>query len=417
MWNTWQSQPLWLKVLIGLGLGLITGLVIPQWLAVEIKIIGDLFIRAIKMLIVPLIFVSLVTGVTAMSDMGRMGRIGLKTMGIYLFTTAIAVSVGLLFANIFAPGVGAPTGSLGDPQALEKTVSVKDLLTNIIPTNPIDALAQTNVLQIIFFALLTGLAINAVGEKAGPVRSFFISAADIIYKITDWVMQTAPYGVFGLIAWVVGTQGLDILAPLAQLILTLYAACIAHMGIVLTIFLVLIARLNVWRFLKGIRDAQLVAYSTSTSSGTLPVSMRCVESHLGVSRPVSSFVLPLGATMNMDGTAIYMGIAAIFVSQAFGVDLTFTNYATIVLTGTLASIGAAGVPSAGLILIPMVLSSVGLPIEAVALFAGVDRILDMMRTATNVTGDCMVATVVAKSEGELDMDVFRSGEAREPASA
>ncbi|MEO0411042.1 MAG: dicarboxylate/amino acid:cation symporter [Pseudomonadota bacterium] len=406
MGRKWQSQPLWLKVLIGLALGVVVGLVIPPAAAQEIKIIGDLFIRAIKMLIVPLIFVSLVTGITSMSDMGRMGRIGLKTMGIYLVTTSIAVSVGLLFANIFAPGVGAPTDSLGDPRTLEKTITIKDLLTNIIPTNPVDALARADVLQIIFFALLVGLGINAVGEKAGPVRSFFISAAEVVYKITGWVMETAPYGVFGLIAWVVGTQGLEVLAPLAQLILTLYAACIAHIGIVLLLFLVLIARLNPWRFLQGIRDAQLVAYSTATSSGTLPVSMNCVERQLGVSRPVSSFVLPLGATMNMDGTAIYMGIAAIFVAQAFGVDLTFTNYATIVLTGTLASIGAAGVPSAGLILIPMVLSSVGLPIEAVALFAGVDRILDMMRTATNVTGDCMVATVVAKSEGEIDLDVY-----------
>ncbi|MEM9288559.1 MAG: dicarboxylate/amino acid:cation symporter [Pseudomonadota bacterium] len=406
MWTKWQSQPLWLRVLIGLVLGVVVGLLISPAIANELKIIGDLFIRAIKMLIVPLIFISLVTGVTSMDDMSRMGRIGAKTMGIYFLTTSIAVSMGLLFAMLFSPGVGAPVESLGDPRSLEKTISIKDLLTNIIPTNPVDALARADVLQIIFIALLTGLAINAVGEKAGPVRRLFVSAADVIYKITHWVMEMAPYGVFGLIAWVVGTQGLDILLPLGRLIITLYTACIAHMAVIITLFLVLLMRLNPFRFLKGIRDAQLVAYSTSTSSGTLPVSMSCVEEQLGVSRPVSSFVLPLGATMNMDGTAIYMGIAAIFVAQAFGVDLTFVDYATIVLTGTLASIGAAGVPSAGLILIPMVLSSVGLPIEAVALFAGVDRILDMMRTATNVTGDCMVATVVAASEGELDRATF-----------
>lgn len=406
MWTFWQARPLWLRVLIGLGLGVVTGLLVSPEVAGHIKIVGDLFIRAIKMLIVPLIFVSLITGITSMSDMGRMGRIGLKTMGIYLVTTSIAVSVGLLFAIVFAPGVGAPTDTLGDPATLERTITIKDLLTNIIPTNPVDALARGDVLQIIFFAILTGLAINVVGEKANPVRTFFISAADVVYKITHWVMETAPFGVFGLIAWVVGTQGLEILAPLAQLILTLYAACIAHIGIIIAIFLVGIMRLNPFRFLKGIRDAQLVAFSTATSSGTLPVSMSCIENNLGVSRPVSSFVLPLGATMNMDGTAIYMGIAAIFVAQAFGVDLTFVDYTTIVLTGTLASIGAAGVPSAGLILIPMVLSSVGLPIEAVALFAGVDRVLDMMRTMTNVTGDCMVATVVAASEGEMDRETY-----------
>lgn len=406
MWSFWQSRPLWLRVLIGLVLGVITGLLVTPAVAEHIKIIGDLFIRAIKMLIVPLIFVSLVTGITSMSDMGRMGRIGAKTMGIYLLTTSIAVSVGLLFANLFAPGVGTPTDTLGDPAALDRTITIKSLLLGIIPTNPVDAMARGDVLQIIFFALLTGLGINAVGEKANPVRNVFISAAEVVYKITHWVMETAPYGVFGLIAWVVGTQGLEILAPLARLILTLYAACAAHIGIIICIFLVGVMRLNPLRFFSGIRDAQLVAFSTATSSGTLPVSMNCIERNLGVSRPVSSFVLPLGATMNMDGTAIYMGIAAIFVAQAFGIDLTLLDYATIVLTGTLASIGAAGVPSAGLILIPMVLSSVGLPIEAVALFAGVDRVLDMMRTMTNVTGDCMVATVVAASEGELDQHTY-----------
>ncbi|MEM9877876.1 MAG: dicarboxylate/amino acid:cation symporter [Pseudomonadota bacterium] len=405
MWSAWQNRPLWLRVLIGLALGLIVGLIIPPSIAQQIKIIGDLFIRAIKMLIVPLIFVSLVTGISSMSDMGRMGRIGLKTMGIYFLTTAIAVSIGLIFASIFKPGLGAPIDAVGSA-GLDRSITISGLLLGIIPTNPIDAMARGDVLQVIFFALLTGLGINAAGEKAGPVRSFFISASEVVYKITHWVMETAPFGVFGLIAWVVGTQGIDVLAPLASLILTLYAACIAHIAVILGIFLIALMRLSPWRFLRGVRDAQLVAYSTATSSGTLPVSMSCVEEKLGVSRPVSSFVLPLGATMNMDGTAIYMGIAALFVAQGAGVDLGMLDYATIVLTGTLASVGAAGVPSAGLILIPMVLSSVGLPIEAVALFAGVDRILDMMRTMTNVTGDCMVATVVSASEGELDREIY-----------
>ncbi|RME67338.1 MAG: dicarboxylate/amino acid:cation symporter, partial [Alphaproteobacteria bacterium] len=312
---------------------------------------------------------------------------------------------GLVWANLLRPGAGVAIAGL-DAAAPTDALSLADLVLGIVPANPIEAMATGNVLQVIFFALLTGLAINAVGEAAAPLRRFFNAAAEIVYKITHWVMEAAPYGVFALIAWVAGTNGIAVLRPLAMLIVTLYVACLVHMALVSGLLVGVLARLNLWQFLRGIRDAQLVAFSTSTSSGTLPVTLTCAQENLGISRGVSSFVLPVGATMNMDGTAIYMGIAAVFTAQAVGVTLDMADYGAIILSGTLASIGAAGVPSAGLILIPLVLSSVGLPVEAIAVIAGIDRVLDMMRTATNVTGDAAVATVVAKSEGELDEAVF-----------
>lgn len=405
MFGKWQALPLWARVLAGLGAGLVCGLILGP-AAENLKPIGDLFIQAIKMLIVPLIFISLIVGVTSMEDMARMGRIGVKTIGLYLLTTAIAVAGGLIWANLLAPGQGVALAGLEAPAVPPGEISLIDLVLGIVPGNPIEAMATGNVLQVIFFALLTGLAINAVGAPAQPVRQFFNAAADVIYKITHWVMETAPYGVFALIAWVAGTNGIGVLKPLAMLILTLYGACLVHMLVVSGLLVGGLARLNVRSFFRGIRDAQLVAYSTSTSSGTLPVTLTCAQENLGISRGVSSFVLPVGATMNMDGTALYMGIIAVFTAQAIGVPLGIADYGAIILTATLASIGTAGVPSAGLIMIPLVLGTVGLPIEVIALVAGIDRVLDMMRTATNVTGDAAIATVVAKSEGELDKAVY-----------
>jgi Na+/H+-dicarboxylate symporter len=250
-----------------------------------------------------------------------------------------------------------------------------------------------------------------VGEEARPLRTLLASANAAIVRITMWVLETAPFGVFAMMAWVVGRQGLDVLVPLLKLIVCLYAACLLHMLVVSGALVGLWARLNLVRFFRGILDALLVAYSTATSNGTLPVTLRCAEQNLGVSRSTAAFVVSVGATINMDGTAIYMGLFALFTAQAFGVDLGFAQYAAIVLTGTLAAVGAAGIPSASLVLIPMVLGSAGLPAEAVALVLGVDRILDMMRTTVNVAGDAIVAVVVGKSEGALDLDVF-NGRAR-----
>jgi Na+/H+-dicarboxylate symporter len=401
----WFAIPLWKRVFGALLAGIIFGLIAGQDAAL-IKPVGDIFIRLIKMLVVPLIFVSLISGVTAMEDVSKLGRLGVKTIGTFFVTSALAVTTGLVMANLIGPGIGAPSEGLELPGVAPAQVTAVDTLLNIIPTNPVQALADGTVLQIIFFALLVGFAIKKVGSAADPVRHFFNGATEVILRITHWVMEFTPFGVFALIASVVGTTGLGVLQSLGWLALTLYAASIFHMLVVPTLLVGLVARLNIFQFYRGIFDAQLVAFSTSTSAGTLPVTMSCLQENIGVSRSVASFVLPMGATVNMDGTAIYLGIVAVFATQMFGMDLTMAQYGTVILTCTLISIGTAAVPSASLALMPMVLTPIGMPVEIVGLVATVDRPMDMMRTLTNVTGDAAVATTVAKSEGELDSEIF-----------
>jgi len=277
-----------------------------------------------------------------------------------------------------------------------------------VPSNPIGAFASGSVLQIIVFSIFFGLAINLAGEKATPVAKFFEAFAEVMYKLTAIIMEMAPYGVFALMAWVSGEYGLSVLLPLLRVILGVYVGCLIHSLVTYGGAIALLGRLNPIQFFKGILDAQAVAFTTTSSSGTLPATLECTQKNLGVSRSVSSFVLPLGATINMDGTALYQGICALFVAQAYGVDLTFANYMTIVLTSTLASIGTAGVPGAGLVMLSLVLSSVGLPLEGVAMIAGIDRILDMARTTLNVTGDAMVSVLIAKSENELDVNIYQA---------
>jgi len=397
---------LWAKILIGLVAGMIVGIILgPR--AEYLKPIGTLFINAIKMLIVPLIFSSLVVGVTSMKDPKKMGRVGLKTLGLYLGTTAIAITIGLIIGTILQPGVGLDFESV-EKVAPQESPSFVDTLVNLIPQNPVGALAGGNVLQIIVFSIFLGLAINFTGEKGKPLANFFESLAEVMYKLTAMVMQMAPYGVFALMAWVAGKYGLSVLLPLIRVILGVYIGCVIHAIFTLGGAITLLARLNPIQFFKGIFDAQVVAFTTTSSSGTLPVTMSCAQENLGVSKSVSSFVLPLGATINMDGTALYQGVSALFVAQAYGIDLNFGSYITIILTSTLASIGTAGVPGAGLIMLSLVLSSVGLPLEGVAIIAGIDRVLDMARTAINVTGDAMVSLLIAKSENELDVEVYNA---------
>ena len=401
----WTNLKLWHKILIALVAGVVVGVIWGPG-AENIKPIGTVFISLIKMLIVPLVFSSLVVGVCSMEDTKKMGRIGLKAFVLYLATTAIAITIGLLVGTILQPGVGI------DMQAAEaitakEAPSFISTLVGIIPQNPVGAMSAGNILQIIVFAILLGIAINLAGEKAEPVKQVFESFSEIMYKLTHMVMLLAPYGVFALMAWVAGKYGLDVLLPLGKVIFGVYLACILHVLLTLTGGgIVLLGRLNPVRYWRGIIDAQAVAFTTTSSSGTLPVSISCARENLGVSKGMSSFVLPLGATINMDGTAIYQGVAALFIAQAFGVDLGTGDYITIILTSTLASIGAAGVPGAGLIMLSLVLTSVGLPLEGLAIIAGIDRILDMARTTVNVTGDLMVSVLVSKSEGELDLETY-----------
>lgn len=393
------------KILIGLCLGVIAGLIIGTLELVGfaqnwIKPFGALFINLIKMIIVPLVLTSLVVGAASVGDIKKLGRMGGKTVTYYLVTTAIAVTIGLILGNIFVPGAGIELPVDAKYQGKEAPALV-DVLLGIVPTNPIKALVDGNMLQIIVFALFLGVGITALGEKARSVKEFFEGFAEVMYKITAIVMKFAPYGVFALITPVVAVNGPKVLIPLAKVIIAVYLGCIIHALVVYSPAVKTIGKLSPLQFFKGIFPAQLIAFSTCSSSATLPVTMQNTEENLGVSNDVASFVLPLGATMNMDGTAIYQGVCALFVAQVYGIDLSLGQQLTIVVTGALASIGAAGVPGAGLIMLTMVLTSVGLPLDAIALIAGIDRVLDMARTTLNVTGDASAAVIVAASENEL----------------
>jgi Na+/H+-dicarboxylate symporter len=389
------------QILIAFVVAIVLGVLVGPSIEV-VKPLGDLFLRLIKFVIVPLVLASLVVGVASTGDLGRLGRMGGKTVMFYLVTTAIAVTLGLLLGHVFAPGTGLELSSPTTTVEAKETEGIIATLLAIVPINPVEALVEGNMLQIIFFAIFLGLGITLVGEKARPLHLFFESLAEVMYRITGIVMRFAPIGVFGLIAPTVGKYGLSILLPLIKIILVLAVGCILHALIVYSIAVKAFAKMNPITFFKGIAPASLVAFSTSSSAGTLPVTIKSAEDNLGVSKRVSSFVLPLGATVNMDGTAMYQGICALFVAQFFGIDLTFVQQLTIVLTATLASIGAAGVPGAGLIMLTMVFTSVGLPLEGIALIAGIDRVLDMFRTSLNVTGDGAASVVVAASEGELN---------------
>ncbi len=388
------------KILIGFIIGIILGAIWGPGIS-WIQPIGTIFLNLLKMLIVPLIFSSLVVGVSSIADPKKLGRVAGKTIAYYLVTTAIAIIIGLLIGNILQPGAGMNLVLEGTAQEAAKAPSLIDTLINLIPTNPIGAMAQGTILQVIVFALFFGYAMTRAGEKGKAVLTFFEGFAETMYKLTGIVMEFAPYGVLALIAVTVGKHGLSVLIPFAKLILAVYLGVIIHAVVVYSGMLSLVAKMSPLKFFKGFAEATLLAFTTCSSSGTLPVSMRAAQENLGVSPSIASFVLPLGATVNMDGTALYQGICALFVAQAYGIHLGLGGQLTILLTALLASIGTAGVPGAGLVMLSMVLTSVGLPLEGVALIAGIDRILDMARTAINVTGDGACAVVVAKTEGEL----------------
>ncbi|SIQ76869.1 Na+/H+-dicarboxylate symporter [Shewanella morhuae] len=408
VWSYWMSVPLWLQILVGMILGITVGVVFGEQ-ATVLKPIGTLFVNIIKMLIVPLVFCSLIVGVTSMEDTAKMGRIGFKSFAFYLCTTAIAISIGLVVGYVIQPGAGLnlPLPS-GMSDVVKEVPSVMQTLLDIVPTNPIAALANGQILQVIVFAVALGIALVLIGDHGKPAIKVFESLAEAMYKLTDMVMKLAPYGVFGLMAWVAGEYGIDMLLPLLKVIVAVYIGCIIHVLGFYSIVLSVFSKLNPLHFFKGISNAIAVAFTTSSSAGTLPASMKCASEYLGVNKKISSFVLPLGTTINMDGTALYQGVTALFVAQAFGIDLTWVDYLTIILTATLASIGTAGVPGAGLVMLTLVLSTVGLPLEGVALIAGIDRILDMARTVVNVSGDLVATTVIAKSEDELDMEHYNA---------
>lgn len=393
------------KILIGLAAGVVAGILLqgaPDIANTWIKPIGTLFLNLIKMIIVPLVLASLVVGTCGLGDVRKLGRIGGKTLAYYLLTTAFAVTLGLVLANAFSVGAGFTLPSEIKAAEAKEIPKFIDTLLNIIPTNPIKALADGNMLQIIAFALILGGGIVALGDKGKPLFEFFDSLAEATYKITTAIMNLAPYAVFALIVPVVATNGPKVLLPLLSVIIIVYAGCILHAVLVYSGTVSILARYSPIKFFKGILPAQVIAFTTCSSSAALPINMQCTEEKLGVSKSICSFVLPLGATINMDGTALYQGICALFIANVYGIELTMAQQFTIVLTATLASIGTAGVPGAGLIMLTMVLQAVGLPLEGLALVAGIDRILDMARTTVNITGDSACAVVIAASENELD---------------
>ena len=389
------------KILIALGLGIIAGLQLGAegagFAKAWIGPLGTIFMNLIKMVIVPLVFSSLVMGVCGLGDVKKLGRIGFKTVALYLVTTAFAIALGIAFGVLVEPGAGLNMSTEGLKVTAKAAPPIMKVIIDIFPTNPLGAMVKANMLQIILFALFVGVGIVAVGEKAEALKNTIDGLAEVCYKMVGIIMSFAPFGVFGLITPVVAANGPAVLLPLLKVIICVYAGCVLHALIVYGTLVATLGKFSPVAFFKGIAPASLLAFSSCSSSGTLPLTMDCMRK-MKVSQNISSFVLPLGATINMDGTALYQGVCALFVAQIYGVELTSAQYMTIMLTGTLASIGTAGVPGAGFIMLTMILTALGLPLEGSALIAGIDRILDMPRTSVNVTGDAAVTLIVDKSE-------------------
>lgn len=407
----WFGVALWKRILAALVLGVIAGLIWGEG-ATSIAWIGELFVRLIRMLVVPLVFLTIAAGVAALADPKRLGSIGVKTLAMYVFTTALAVTTGLTVATLIGPGIGA-TFADAVPRAMGTPPDTARMFMEIIPDNPVAAMAQGQTLSVIFFAILVGAGVIAAGKGAEPVRQFLNGASDVMLKIVGFVMETAPFGVFALIAVVMGTSG-----PSSFLAVLKLAICVVVGSAVVTLLIhgLIVVRLMAWLsplpFFRGIADAIMVGFSTSSSSATLPVAIRVAQNNLGVSKPVASTVLPLGATIGMDGAAMYVAMLTLFAAQAFGVDLSWADYLVIAATTTIVAMGVAPVPSGSLFVLAAVLHAIGITPEQTAIVVGFilpfDRILDMTRTVPNVTSDLAIATAVARWEGEMDVGVYNS---------
>ena len=400
------------KIFIAIGLGVLFGVFLNTLepssfkddflLGGILKLLGTGFLNLIKMLVVPLVFTSLICGASSMNDIKRLGRIGGKTLGFYMITTALAISISLFIAKVINPGSNLDMSSLVSTEpTIAENQPLVDTLLNIIPTNPIASLANGEMLQIIFFALLVGVSINTIGEKGKCVNEFFEALNEMCMKLVSMIMSLAPIGVFALISNTFATTGIKAIFSLLSFIFTTYLALLIQAFIVYMVLAKVLTGLKIKPFLKEFFDIALVTFSTASSNASIPLSLEKMDK-LGVSKSISSFTIPLGATINMDGTAIMQGVSCIFIAQIYGIDLTTQNFITIILTATLASVGTAGVPGVGMITLSMVLSSVGLPLEGIGLIMGIDRILDMGRTTVNVMGDCICTLIVSSSEKELD---------------
>lgn len=411
-------------ILIAMGAGAVLGLIIKLGFSESVWVkdvlvdgfldaIGNIFVRALQMLVVPLVLVSLICGTSSLSDPSRLGRLGGKALVLYLITTAIAITTGLILASLVGPGEGSNLPAAN--YVPRPAPTLEEVFVNMVPRNPISAMAEAQMIQLIVFAILFGVALTMAGQAGERIRRFFVDLNDVVMQLVTIVMKFAPLGVFALIAELVASLGIDALWLLKDYFLLVLGVLLLHVFVTYPLLVQVLTGLNPFHYIKKMRTAQLFAFSTASSNATLPVTLRTVTKRLGVHSSVASFTVPLGATINMDGTAIMQGIATVFIANAYGIDLSTTDLITVVLMATMASIGAAGVPGVGLILLATVLSQVGLPVEGIGLIIGIDRLLDMTRTAVNVTGDAAVSLIVARSEKEFDADVYVDPQAGEIA--
>lgn len=421
--QSWKNLSLTMKIMVSMISGAILGIILSgigmqpdgflqaNLVGGVFHVVGSVFVASLKMMVVPLVFVSLVGGVTALGDVNALGRIGGKALLLYLFTTAIAITIALSLAVLVGPGSGFNRSSDAVHFQAKEAPPLSQVIIDMVPSNPIGAMAEGSMLQIIIFALLFGVAMTLAGEKGKHVQNFFDDLNAVIMQMVEIVMKLAPLGIFCLIAKTFATQGIGIIIPLASYFLVVVAALGMHALGTFSILLRVLGGLSPLVFFKKIRSVVLFAFSTASSNATIPVTLRTAEERMGVKNSVASFTVPLGATINMDGTAIMQGVATVFIANVYGVNLGMSDYLTVITTATLASIGTAGVPGVGLIMLAMVLEQVGLPVEGIALIIGVDRLLDMMRTAVNVSGDTAVTCIIAKTEKAIDLAVYNDSSA------
>lgn len=412
-----DTRALTRRILIGLASGMALG-VLLNWAGTDHGVTvfmvdgvfyvgGQIFLASLKLLVVPLVLVSLACGTAALEDVTKLGRIGGKTLALYLLTTAIAITLAIVAAVIVEPGAGfdLPTEATG--YAAREAPGLAQTLIDIFPDNPFEAMAEGRMLQVIVFAILLGIAMTLSGEAGRDLLRLFESANAVIMKLVFLLMQVAPYGVFCLIARVFSEQGIEAFERLARYFLVVLGVLLVHVTVTYPTLLVVLGRLNPLGFFRKLRAPMTVAFSTASSGATLPVTLRTTEERLGVDGSIASFTVPLGATINMDGTAIMQGVATVFIAQAYEISIGPSGYLMVVMTATLASIGTAGVPGVGTVMLAMVLRQMDLPVEGIGLILAVDRLLDMTRTAVNITGDAAVSCIVARSEGKLDLETFR----------
>lgn len=406
------------KILIAMILGVVVGLILnPLGDNVVVKeyvvgfgfvLVGSVFVSLIQMMVVPLVFISLTLGAAQMGDIKKLGRIGGKTVGFYLMTTAIAITIAIVIALVIQPGSFMQLTTEELTFEAKQSPAFVQVLIDMVPRNPVDAMAKGNMLQIIIFSLITGTAITILGEKAKLVKELLEQANEVVLNMVMLIMKLAPIGVFALVGRTMATFGFDAIGSLLAYMLCVLLGLLIHGLVTYQGLLFATTGLNPIKFFKNFAPAMVVAFSTSSSNATLPVTIETAEARLGIKKELASFTLPLGATINMDGTAIMQGVATVFIAQLYGINLGLTDFVTVIATATIASIGTAGVPGVGLIMLSMVLTQVGLPVEAIGLILGIDRILDMCRTVVNITGDAVCSLIVAKTENEFDIEIYNS---------